>query len=65
MNCPRLNDCPLFPEFTSDHMRKFWIVRYCTAGYDGCARLRLATRGEPVPATLLPNGKDLRAAVEA
>jgi hypothetical protein len=58
-----MKDCELYPQFTLDHMRNFWIAKYCEAEFDACARLTLVKTGKTVPATLLPNGKDLHAAI--
>jgi len=63
MSCPHMKDCELYPQFTLDHMRQFWIAKFCEADFGACARLQLVKQGKPVPPTLLPNGKDLRAAL--
>lgn len=63
-HCTHMNGCELYAQFTLDHMRRFWIAKYCEADYGICARFQRVSLGKPVPATLLPNGKDLRAALE-
>jgi len=38
---------------------RIWKQRYCGSeeGYQKCARFKLASRGEVVPLSLLPNGR--------
>jgi hypothetical protein len=37
-----------------------WKLRYCTADYRCCARFEAATKGQPVPVNLMPNGALLK-----
>jgi len=37
-----------------------WQIRYCSAGYQECARFKLAEQNRPVPQSLMPNGQHLR-----
>jgi hypothetical protein len=58
-----MSSCELYPQFTLDQMRRFWIAKYCEADYSPCARLKLVEQGRPVSPTLLPNGRDLAGAI--
>lgn len=55
--CTHTRDCPLFP-FLNASLRS-WRDYYCDSrdGWRDCARYKLAARGEPIPISLLPNGK--------
>jgi hypothetical protein len=39
---------------------KTWQIRYCSGGFERCARYKLASDGRSVPANLLPSGQLLR-----
>lgn len=59
--CPHLETCALFPKFSSTPVLNVWQTYYCRARFESCARFKLAAQGRPVPATLLPNGKEMAA----
>ena len=59
MPCPHTNDCELFPKFVLRQNLKFWKDNYCDADHSLCVRYQTACEGSPIPATLLPNGKEL------
>lgn len=69
MGCSHAKECPLFPLLSGS--LDSWRRYYCDSAdrWHDCARYRLALRGQPVPISLLPNGKDAehirRAADEA
>jgi len=58
-SCSHTTDCELYARLSMDSLLDFWRGMYCDAGYERCARYKLAERGETVSPTLLPNGKDL------
>ena len=58
--CQFLNICPVFQRFGLEGAKNTWILLYCRGPkQDQCERRRRRLRGERVPATLLPNGKQL------
>jgi len=59
--CPHAHDCELYPKFSLKGALKIWQQRYCThpTQHKKCKRYLLASAGEPVPATLLPNGEHI------
>jgi hypothetical protein len=59
MTCPHTKSCALFPLFSQESFLAIWKSAYCEADYQRCSRYAASTRGEVVPATLLPNGKHL------
>lgn len=60
--CPHSSNCELYEKFNLRGMLILWTTRYCDneQRYPTCARYKLASKGEPVPLTLLPNGEHLR-----
>jgi hypothetical protein len=56
VRCPHSTGCPLFPLLNGSI--RGWRDHYCDheIGWRECARYEEATRGRPVPITLLPNG---------
>lgn len=58
--CPHIGDCELFPQFVLRQNLRFWQKHYCEADFDQCARLQRHREGEPVPVTMLPNGKEIK-----
>jgi hypothetical protein len=62
MSCPHAKMCPLYPQFKMKSLLRFWVVNYCEADHERCARFQLASAGEPVPVTLLPSGRLLEPA---
>ncbi len=59
MACTQRSTCPLVRIFTGKPSLRIWTDHYCDGDHGRCARVRLATWGEPVPASLLPNGRSL------
>ena len=60
MRCPNMEACALFPVFSNAPFLKVWQITYCESSeHKRCARFAGMCKGEPVPATLLPNGKHL------
>ena len=67
MGCSHTESCPLFPLLKAS--LSGWRDSYCDSEerWRECARYRLASRGQLVPISLLPNGADvghIRAAAE-
>jgi hypothetical protein len=58
--CPRIGDCELFPLFVLRQNLRFWQRHYCEGDFEKCERLQRQRAGEAVPATLLPNGKQIK-----
>ena len=63
--CSHVVGCELFPKFGLRATLGVWKTLYCEAQFEACARYRLAQQGRPVPATLLPNGKDIKPGLSA
>lgn len=59
--CSHLATCPMFASFESASAGKIFKKLYCEGNFKGCARYQRSEQGMSVPATLLPNGSDLRA----
>lgn len=57
MECPRIEKCPLFAEFTLQGSLRVWTEIYCKSDHTRCERFQMASRNEPVPPRMLPNGK--------
>ncbi len=57
--CVHAADCPLFERFKLSSVLRIWQIYYCEERFDECVRYQMDCRGEPVPPTLLPNGKDM------
>lgn len=64
MPCPHVSGCPLYSQFKLKTLLKYWSSVYCEGTWSGCERYKLATQGEEVPPTLLPNGKRLAPAAK-
>jgi hypothetical protein len=59
-DCEYLEECSraVFSQLLSENAKEFWIRTCCKSPkQDNCARRALKKAGEPVPTTLLPNGK--------
>jgi len=54
-----MDSCELFPELTTNSALKVWQTFYCSGDFKKCVRFQQSTKGQAVPITLLPNGKDL------
>ena len=60
--CEYLEECSksVFSQLLSETAKQFWIRTCCKSPkQDDCVRKALKKAGEPVPTTLLPNGKYL------
>ncbi|BDG01194.1 hypothetical protein [Anaeromyxobacter oryzae] len=57
--CSHVSTCELFPKFGLRGSLRVWQVFYCLGNFEGCARYRLSCEGRAVPASLLPNGREL------
>jgi hypothetical protein len=59
MVCPHTGGCALFPLFSQRSFLEVWKINYCHGDFSRCARYQLSCQAQPVPLTLLPNGKRL------
>lgn len=59
MSCSHKTSCGMFPVISLSSALKIWQTFYCDGKYETCERYRRSVAGEPVPRTLLPNGKML------
>ncbi|TDD33196.1 hypothetical protein E1288_45750, partial [Saccharopolyspora elongata] len=59
MGCSHAQSCPLFPLLKAS--LSGWRESYCDSNdrWRDCARYKLASRGQLVPISLLPNGADV------
>lgn len=57
MSCSRITGCELFLQFALNPALEIWQQHYCNADWRQCARFYESNAGQPVPMTLLPNGK--------
>lgn len=57
MACARVETCPLFAQLKMKSSLKFWQTYYCEGDFARCERYKLASSGQKVPPSLLPNGK--------
>lgn len=58
MQCPHSETCALYPKLTTS--LTVWKIAFCNSEkHTTCARYLLSQQGKPVPATLLPNGRNL------
>lgn len=59
--CPHASSCELYGKFRLKGALKIWQIRYCDNQdrYPTCQRYILSKTGEPVPASLLPNGDSI------
>lgn len=59
--CPHVSGCELYPRFNLKGALRIWQERYCnhSTQHKRCERFLKASRGEPVLATLLPNGEQI------
>ena len=55
--CPRLENCVLHRRCSTTTLIGTFIVLYCKADFERCARFQVALSGSAVPDELLPNGK--------
>ena len=59
MPCPKIERCPLYPEFKLELSLRVWQTDYCNTEdrFQECARYKLATSGVMPEPRLLPNGE--------
>lgn len=57
--CPHATGCALYPKFKIHGLLNVWKLNFCDSDYTKCARHLRMSHSLPVPASLLPNGKDL------
>ncbi|HHC72541.1 MAG TPA: ankyrin repeat domain-containing protein [Thiotrichales bacterium] len=59
MSCSHVTGCELFVQFAMNPALEVWKEHYCEGEHGRCARYQLSNSGQPVPLTLLPNGKQI------
>ena len=59
--CKHMATCELYPHIKIQAALQLWKQHYCESDFTTCARYLLSAQGRPVPLTLLPSGKLLRA----
>ncbi|BAU48770.1 hypothetical protein SVA_2220 [Sulfurifustis variabilis] len=57
MACTHKESCALFPVISLSSALKIWQTFYCDGRHETCERYKLSLAGQPVAASLLPNGK--------
>lgn len=58
MSCSHIKSCELFVQFALNPALDVWKDHYCEGSqHAACARYQRSLVGQPVPLTLLPNGK--------
>jgi hypothetical protein len=65
MACERMENCPMFAVFVTETIGGIWKALYCEANSVACRRYELFSKGKPVPAELLPDGRMLEASLAA
>lgn len=60
MVCSHINNCELFTQFALNPALGLWKDHYCKGNYRRCTRFQISGKGQPIPLTLLPNGKRVR-----
>jgi Ankyrin repeats (many copies) len=61
MSCSHVTDCKLFAQFAMNPALELWKMHYCEGKHKSCVRYRMSNAGQPVPMTLLPNGRMVQA----
>jgi len=61
MSCSHVKGCELFVQFAMNPALELWKMNYCEGDHKRCVRYRMSNAGRPVPLTLLPNGRMVRA----
>lgn len=61
MSCSHIKGCELFVQFAMNPALDLWKQHYCEGEFARCVRYRMSNSGRPVPLTLLPNGRMVRA----
>jgi len=57
MACSHIKSCELFVQFALNPALDVWKEHYCEADFKSCVRFQNALKNQPIPLTLLPNGK--------
>jgi len=57
MSCSHVKNCELFVQFALNPALEVWKDHYCEGDHTRCARYQRSNASQPVPLTLLPNGK--------
>ena len=60
MSCSHIEGCELFVQFALNPALEIWKKKFCNGVHTNCARYKLSGLHQPVPVTLLPNGKNIR-----
>lgn len=64
MSCSHVKSCELFVQFALNPALDIWKEHYCHGDYSVCERFNRSKAGQPVPLTLLPNGRLVKAKIE-
>ena len=59
MACSHIKSCELFVQFALNPALEIWKQHFCNGDHEECVRFKLSKMGQPVPLTLLPNGKNI------
>lgn len=59
MSCSHVESCELFVQFALNPALDVWKTYYCHGNFQECVRFVRSSSGQPIPLTLLPNGKAL------
>jgi len=57
MACSHVKSCELFVQFALNPALDVWKEAYCETDYKRCVRYQNSLKNQPIPLTLLPNGK--------
>jgi ankyrin repeat protein len=57
MACSHIKSCELFVQFALNPALDVWKENYCETDFKRCVRYQNSLKNQPVPLTLLPNGK--------
>ena len=57
MSCSHIKGCELFVQFALNPALDVWKESYCETEYKRCVRYQNSLKNQPIPLTLLPNGK--------
>lgn len=60
MSCSHIKNCELFVQFALNPALDVWKDHYCEGDHTLCVRYQRSSASQPVPLTLLPNGKMVR-----
>ncbi len=62
MSCSHIEGCELFVQFALNPALDIWKEKYCNGVFNNCVRYKMSGAHQPVPVTLLPNGKIISSA---